>query len=174
MCYFMYVFSSALPNLYLYKFVQRSWLIQFPFMFVSPQKIRHLFTAKACIAPIAWLSIFIWAMVKVPPSISLEPKQTSLHGSAYSWAWLSAMNSALGTYASLAVKIPDFTVSHYLVVVSSPILKIINSDMRRLNEREYGRRSLAWYADLAFIAANSHKWQLSRPCSRLQDSWELR
>ncbi|KXN81396.1 hypothetical protein AN958_04785 [Leucoagaricus sp. SymC.cos] len=29
--------------------------------------------------------------------------------SAYSWAWLSALNSALGIYATLSVNIPDFT-----------------------------------------------------------------
>lgn len=102
MCYFLY------------------WLLQFPLMFVSPQKIRHLFTAKSIIVPFAWLAILIWAMVKVPPRVSLAPKHTLLSGSALSWAWLSALNSSLGFYATVAVNIPDFTVSEvYELYISS-------------------------------------------------------
>lgn len=93
MCYFLY------------------WFLQFPLMFVSPQKIRHLFTAKSIIVPFAWLAILIWAMIRAPPRVSLAPKHTSLSGSALSWAWLSALNSSLGFYATVAVNIPDFTVS---------------------------------------------------------------
>ncbi|TFK37657.1 cytosine-purine permease [Crucibulum laeve] len=91
MCYFLY------------------WLIQFPLMLVSPQRIRHLFTAKSIIVPFAWLAMLIWAFVKAPAKTSLEPKHTVLSGSALSWAWLSALNSALGIYSTLAVNIPDFT-----------------------------------------------------------------
>ncbi|KAF7785216.1 hypothetical protein Agabi119p4_1381 [Agaricus bisporus var. burnettii] len=85
------------------------WLVQFPIMLLSPQKLRHFFTAKSIIVPLAWLSILIWAMVKVPPSISLKPRHSTLTGSQLSWAWLSAINSALGNYATLSINIPDFT-----------------------------------------------------------------
>ncbi|KIY74149.1 NCS1 nucleoside transporter family [Cylindrobasidium torrendii FP15055 ss-10] len=95
--------SSGLMCYFLY------WLIQLPFMLVSPQKIRHLFTAKAIIVPFAWLAILIWAMIKAPPSVSLSPKHSQLSGSDLSWAWLSALNSAFGIYATLSVNIPDFT-----------------------------------------------------------------
>lgn len=92
MCYFLY------------------WFIQFPFMLVSPQKIRHLFTAKSIIVPISWLAMLIWSFVKVPVRVSLEPRHTQLTGADLSWAWLGALNSALGLYATLSVNIPDFTV----------------------------------------------------------------
>ncbi|KAL0572474.1 hypothetical protein V5O48_009481 [Marasmius crinis-equi] len=85
------------------------WLIQFPLMLVSPQRIRYLFTVKAFIVPAAFLAILIWAMVRAPPSVSLKPQRTQLSGSDFSWGWLSALNSALGIYATLAVNIPDFT-----------------------------------------------------------------
>ncbi|KII83850.1 hypothetical protein PLICRDRAFT_444085 [Plicaturopsis crispa FD-325 SS-3] len=93
MCYFLY------------------WLIQFPFMLVSPQRIRWLFLAKAIIVPPTWLAMLIWAFVKVPSNSSggILAEHTALHGSALSWAWLSALNSALGIYSTLAVNIPDFT-----------------------------------------------------------------
>ena len=89
------------------------WILQLPLMLVSPQKIRHLFTVKGIIVPIAWISILIWSYVKVPAKISLDPNHSGLKGNALSWAWLSAMNSAIGSYATLSVNIPDFTVSHY-------------------------------------------------------------
>ena len=86
------------------------WLIQFPFMFVSPQQIRWLFVAKGILVPIAWLAMLIWAFVKVPGNNGLLAESTSLEGSNLSWSWLSALNSALGIYSTLAVNIPDFTV----------------------------------------------------------------
>ena len=83
------------------------WLIQFPFMFVSPQKIRWLFLAKSIIVPPTWIALLIWAMVKVPPSSGLLSQKAGLSGSALSWAWLGALNSALGSYSTLGVNIPD-------------------------------------------------------------------
>ena len=88
------------------------WLIQLPFMLISPQKIRWLFLAKAIIVPPTWLALLIWAFIKVPPNSGILAQKTELSGSALSWAWLSALNSALGLYATLGVNIPDFTVSH--------------------------------------------------------------
>ena len=86
------------------------WLIQFPFMFVSPQHIRWLFVAKGILVPIAWLAMLIWAFVKVPASEGLLSESATVSGSDLSFAWLSALNSALGIYSTLAVNIPDFTV----------------------------------------------------------------
>ncbi|KAH8115076.1 cytosine-purine permease [Phellopilus nigrolimitatus] len=85
------------------------WLIQFPFMFVSPQKIRWLFVVKGIIVPITWLAMLIWAFVKVPSHGALFHESANVSGSALSWAWLSALNSALGIYSTLAVNITDFT-----------------------------------------------------------------
>ncbi|KAJ7143683.1 permease for cytosine/purines, uracil, thiamine, allantoin-domain-containing protein [Mycena epipterygia] len=64
---------------------------------------------KAAIVPATWLAMLIWALHEVPVSFSLTPKHAALSGSPANWAWLSALNSALATYATLAVNIPDFT-----------------------------------------------------------------
>ncbi|KIY46028.1 NCS1 nucleoside transporter family [Fistulina hepatica ATCC 64428] len=110
MCYFLY------------------WLIQLPFLFVSPMKIRYLFTAKSIIVPAAWMAIFIWSLVKVPTNVSLAPKHASVSGSALSWAFLNSLNSALGNYATLSVNIPDFTRyakhprSQYIQLIIIPVL----------------------------------------------------
>ena len=79
-------------------------------MLVSPQRIRWLFMAKGIIVPIAWLAILIWAFVKVPSHGALFSQHAAISGSKLSYAWLSALNSALGIYSTLAVNIPDFTV----------------------------------------------------------------
>lgn len=80
-------------------------------MLISPQRIRWLFLVKALIVPAAWLAMLIWAAVKVPTSSGLFSEHAQISGSAMSWSWLSALNSALGIYATLSVNIPDFTVS---------------------------------------------------------------
>ena len=102
------------------------WLIQFPFLLVSPKKIRWLFIVKSLIVPPTFIAIMIWAFVKTGGG-PLFSQKSRLSGSAQSWAWLSALNSALGNYAvsisasqhfililrssgqTLAVNIPDFT-----------------------------------------------------------------
>ncbi len=80
-------------------------------MLISPQRIRWLFLLKALIVPPVWLAMLIWAVVKVPTSKGLFGQHANIAGASMSWAWLSALNSALGIYSTLAVNIPDFTVS---------------------------------------------------------------
>ena len=92
MCYFIY------------------WSIQFPFMLVSPEKIRWLFFVKALIVPPSWLALLIWAFVKVPSSKGFFTLHATATGSDFSWAYLMALNASLGLYATVAVNIPDFTV----------------------------------------------------------------
>jgi NCS1 family nucleobase:cation symporter-1 len=87
------------------------WLVQLPFLLVSPQKIRWLFTLKAAVVPAAWLALLAWACARVPLSspAGFFRQGAQLRGPPLAWAWLSALNSALGLYATLAVNIPDFT-----------------------------------------------------------------
>ena len=87
-------------------------------MLVSPQKIRWLFLAKAIIVPPTWFAILIWALVRVPPHSGLLTQKAVLGGNELSWGWLSALNSALGGYATLGVNIPDFTVGYKYSIVS--------------------------------------------------------
>jgi len=112
------------------------WTIQFPFMLISPQRIRWLFLAKAIIVPPSWLALLIWAFVKVPPSKGLFTLHATATGSDFSWAYLTALNVSLGFYATLAVNIPDFTVGvsrprqDVLVLMESP------SDTRKMKDRK--------------------------------------
>lgn len=84
------------------------WLILFPFMFVSPQKLRYLFMAKGILVPISWIAMLIWALVKAP-SIGSVPQKDKLNGNSLSWAWIIALNNSLGRFSALTVNISDFT-----------------------------------------------------------------
>jgi nucleobase:cation symporter-1, NCS1 family len=96
-------------------------------MFISPQKIRVLFLVKAIIVPPTWLALLIWALVKVPPGRDLFAQRAQLNGSELSWAWLSALNSALGSYATLGVNIPDFTVCHIYYTATASLIPTLDN-----------------------------------------------
>ena len=85
------------------------WLILFPFMFVSPQKLRYLFMAKGILVPISWIEMLIWALVKAPSIGSVLPQKNKLNGNSLSWAWIIALNNSLGRFSALTVNISDFT-----------------------------------------------------------------
>jgi len=103
------------------------WSIQFPFMLVSPQKVRWLFLAKAVVVPPTWLALLIWAFVKVPPNSGLFAQKAALSGTDLSWVWLGALNSALVSFSTLGVNIPDFTRyaknerAQYIQIVITPV-----------------------------------------------------
>ncbi|KAJ6507751.1 cytosine-purine permease [Mycena vitilis] len=84
------------------------WLLQLPFFLISPRHIRHLFVAKAILVPVTFIAMLVWAMVEAPPELSLT-KPGLLKGQAAAWAWLAALNSAIGDWATLSINIPDFT-----------------------------------------------------------------
>lgn len=120
-------------------------------MLISPQRIRWLFMAKAIIVPVAWLAMLIWAFVKVPVNSSggLFNQHSTLSGSDMSWAWLSALNSALGIYSTLAVNIPDFTVSN----LSSEVWTICNNFTSEICEE---RTSVSYLSRLCSLTQMSH------------------
>ncbi|KAH9064377.1 NCS1 nucleoside transporter family [Lactarius vividus] len=85
------------------------WSFQLPFMFVSPHKIRWLFLAKTIVVPPTWFALLIWAVVKVPLNSSLLAQRSALSGSELSWAWLGALNSAIGIFSAIGINMPNFT-----------------------------------------------------------------
>jgi cytosine/uracil/thiamine/allantoin permease len=82
--------------------------------------------------------MLIWAFIKVPASEGLFKQHSTISGPAFSWAWLSALNSALGIYATVAVNIPDFTVSlsHVFMCSCWRYINIFSRDTPKMSERE--------------------------------------
>lgn len=64
--------------------------------------------AKSIIVPICFIAILIWAFTTTSGG-SIFDQHTSIHGSAYSWAWLSSLTSVIGNYATLSVNQADFS-----------------------------------------------------------------
>ena len=58
--------------------------------------------AKSIIVPIAFIAILIWAF-RSSGGGTIFDQQPSVHGSAYSWAYLASMTSVIGNYATLSV-----------------------------------------------------------------------
>ncbi|CAI7649615.1 unnamed protein product [Penicillium glandicola] len=86
------------------------WLIQVPFLYMHPNKLRWLFTIKSVLVPIAWIAILIWAFVTVKGGGGVFSKQApTVSGSKYSWLFLANMTSVLGNYATLSVNQSDFS-----------------------------------------------------------------
>ncbi|KAF2400568.1 allantoin transporter [Trichodelitschia bisporula] len=85
------------------------WFIQFPFQFVHPTRIRHLFTTASVIVPIACFGTFGWC-ISYGGGLSLETLGSKpLTGGALGWAMLNGVNSVMGTLSPLLVNQPDFT-----------------------------------------------------------------
>ncbi len=105
--------------------------------------------------------LFVWAVVKVPISSGLIAQRSALSGSALSYAWLGAMNSALGSYASMAVNIQDFTVS---ATYLSPQIYFhrTSSGMLRTNKRKYLAISTALLTLRCPILGNTSNLSLYR------------
>lgn len=63
---------------------------------------------KSIIVPICFIAILVWAFTSTSGG-SIFNQHTTIHGSAYSWAWLSSLTSVIGNYATLSVNQADFS-----------------------------------------------------------------
>ncbi|KAI9827335.1 MAG: hypothetical protein M1819_006977 [Sarea resinae] len=106
------------------------WLLQLPFLYMHPNNLRWLFMVKSIVVPIAWIAILIWAFVSTGGGGGdIFDQHATIHGSAYSWAFLSSMTSVIGNYATLSVNQADFSrYSHVSVkwqLLYVPMLPIV-------------------------------------------------
>lgn len=84
------------------------WLGSLPFLWFPVHKIRHLFTVKALLVPIAGISFFIWAIVRAHGIGPVMNQKSTLHGSVLAWAIVKGIMSAIANFATLIVNDPDF------------------------------------------------------------------
>lgn len=85
------------------------WICQLPFIYLHPHNVRHLFTVKAIVCPIAGFAFLIWTMVKAGGAGPVVRQPATIHGSAYAWAFINSTMNALSNFATLIVNEPDFT-----------------------------------------------------------------
>lgn len=94
-----------------------AWLIHLPAMWFPPHKIRHLFTLKAVVSPIAIFAFLIWVLVKNHgggdlmnhPTVSIEPTDGESVKWQEGWYFVDMVMSAMANYATLVLNAPDFS-----------------------------------------------------------------
>lgn len=84
------------------------WLCSLPAIYFPVHQIRHLFTAKSIIVPIAGISFFAWAISRAHGLGPIVHQPSSLHGSPLAWAMIKGIMSAVANFATLIVNDPDF------------------------------------------------------------------
>lgn len=85
------------------------WVGSLPFLWPAVHKIRHLFTVKAAVVPVAGMAFFIWAVVRADGLGPIVKQRGALQGSALAWAVIKGIMSAIANFATLIVNDPDFS-----------------------------------------------------------------
>jgi NCS1 family nucleobase:cation symporter-1 len=85
------------------------WLIQLPLLLIPPTRLKWLFIIKLIAAPIASLATMGYLLHKAGGSGELFNLPERVSGETRAYLWLSSMSSVTGTWATLAVNIPDFS-----------------------------------------------------------------
>ncbi|KAL1638649.1 uracil permease [Diplodia intermedia] len=85
------------------------WFFSLPAIWFPVHKIRHLFTVKAYVVPVAGLAFFIWFVVKAGGVGPIVHQPASLHGSDLAWEIVKGIMSSIANFATLIVNDPDFS-----------------------------------------------------------------
>ena len=84
-------------------------LCSLPALYFPPHKIRHLFTVKAYLVPIAGVGFLIWTIKKAGGIGPVVHQPRSIHGSEFSWAFVNSMMNCIANFSTLIVNDPDYT-----------------------------------------------------------------
>ncbi|KAK8180748.1 permease for cytosine/purines, uracil, thiamine, allantoin-domain-containing protein [Phyllosticta citribraziliensis] len=85
------------------------WLFSLPAIWFPVHKIRHLFTVKAYVVPVAAIAFFIWFIVKAGGIGPIVHQPASLKGSALAWEIVKGIMSSIANFSTLIVNDPDFS-----------------------------------------------------------------
>lgn len=98
------------PDLTTFKFLGffLFWLFALPFLWFPPHKIRHLFTVKAYISPLAGILFLVWTLVKTGGAGPIIHKKSEVAGSTLAWLFVESTMNSLANFATLIVNAPDF------------------------------------------------------------------
>lgn len=84
------------------------WIISLPAIWFPIHQIRHLFTIKAIVVPIAGIAFFVWTIVKAHGFGPIIHQPASVRGSELGWAMVSSIMSCISNMVTLIVNAPDF------------------------------------------------------------------
>lgn len=86
-----------------------AFVFTIPFMFIHTSKIRHLFSIKSIVLPLAGLGIVCWATIANGGVSADNLVDESLQTSKWAFAWgiVAQFNSVMGANSALLTTVPD-------------------------------------------------------------------
>ncbi|OAX32891.1 hypothetical protein K503DRAFT_794647 [Rhizopogon vinicolor AM-OR11-026] len=84
------------------------WIISLPFIWPPVHTIRHFFTFKTIITPIACVIFMIWCIVKAKGAGPIIHQPGTLHGSELAWNMISGAGICISSLITLTTNSPDF------------------------------------------------------------------
>ncbi|EGV65986.1 Allantoin permease [Yamadazyma tenuis] len=85
------------------------WLFSLPAIWFPPHQVRHLFTFKAYVTPIAGILFLVWTIVKAGGIGPVVHKKATVSGGDLGWAFVKSTLNSLANFATLIVNAPDFS-----------------------------------------------------------------
>lgn len=80
-----------------------------PAIWFPVHKVRHLFTVKAYLVPIAGIGFLIWTVKRAGGIGPVVHQPRSIYGIEFAWAFVKSIMNCLANFATLIVNDPDFT-----------------------------------------------------------------
>ncbi|KAG1876891.1 permease for cytosine/purines, uracil, thiamine, allantoin-domain-containing protein [Suillus tomentosus] len=84
------------------------WVISLPFIWPPVHTIRHFFTFKTIVSPIACVIFMIWCIVKAKGVGPIVKQPATIHGSELAWAMISNIGICISNLITLTTNAPDF------------------------------------------------------------------
>uniref|UniRef100_A0A060T337 ARAD1A06402p n=1 Tax=Blastobotrys adeninivorans TaxID=409370 RepID=A0A060T337_BLAAD len=85
------------------------WLCVLPLLWFPVHQIRHLFTIKSYLSPIAGIGFLIWTIKKAGGIGPVVHQPAALHGSELGWAFVQSTMNCIANFAALIMNDPDFS-----------------------------------------------------------------
>ncbi|KAK0665682.1 putative uracil permease [Cercophora samala] len=85
------------------------WLCSLPAIWFPVHQIRHLFTVKSYVVPVAGVAFLIWAVVRAKGLGDIVRQPARLEGSELAWEFVKGVMSSIANFATLIVNDPDFS-----------------------------------------------------------------
>ncbi|KAF3941243.1 hypothetical protein ABW19_dt0208333 [Dactylella cylindrospora] len=85
------------------------WLCSLPAIWFPVHQIRHLFTVKSYVVPVAGIAFLVWSLVRAGGIGGIVHQPAKAKGSEHAWGVIMGIMSSIANFATLIVNDPDFS-----------------------------------------------------------------
>lgn len=85
------------------------WLCSLPAIWFPVHKVRHLFTVKSYVVPVAGIAFLVWTVVRAGGPGPIVSQPNTIHGSDLAWQVVLGIMSSIANFAALIMNDPDFS-----------------------------------------------------------------